>query len=298
VTTPQFDLHHLARRYRVEPGRKVSLEHDFDPGATDGYPDKGAAREALANGIEVLAEYQARLAAQDRHGLLVVLQALDAAGKDGAIKHVMSGINPQGVRVESFKVPSTEELDHDYLWRYNRALPRRGQIGIFNRSHYEEVLVVRVHRGLLDRQHLPHEPERHRIWDRRFREINGWERFLSDNGFRVVKLFLNVSRDEQRRRLLSRIDTPEKNWKFSHADVEERGYWDDYQRAYEDVLNHTSTEWAPWHVVPADHKWFTRLTVAAIVGHALVDLDPRYPELTPEQLVELERARTVLETEG
>jgi PPK2 family polyphosphate:nucleotide phosphotransferase len=299
VTEPSFDTDELAARCRVAPGRKISLEHDFDPAATDGFPDKRAAKEALAAGIDLLADYQARLAAQDRRGVVVVLQALDAAGKDGVVKHVMSGLNPQGVRVESFKVPSLEELDHDYLWRYHGALPRRGQIGIFNRSHYEEVLVVRVHRELLERQHLPAEDEAtHRIWDRRFREINGWERYLSDNGFTLVKIFLNLSRDEQRKRLLARIDTPEKNWKFSHADVEERGYWDDYQRAYEDVINHTSTEWAPWHVVPADHKWFSRVAVAAILGGTLVRLDPRYPELSPAQLAELERARTVLETDG
>lgn len=287
----------LAGRLRVDPGRQVTLARDFDPGATDCFTDKAAAKEALAEGVELLAEYQARLAAQDRHGLLVVLQAPDAAGKDGAIKHVMSGLNPQGVRVESFKVPSDEDLDHDYLWRYHRALPRRGQIGIFNRSHYEEVLVVRVHRELLDRQHLPPEPEPHRIWDRRFREINGWERFLVDNGFRIVKIFLNLSKEEQRKRLLARIDTPDKRWKFSPADLAEREVWDDYQRAYQEVLNHTSTEWAPWYVVPADHKWFARLAVAAIVIQALVDIDPRYPEVSAAQLAQLERDRAVLSGE-
>ncbi len=297
MTGPSFDLHGLADRYRVEPGRKISLAHDFDPASTDGYPDKLAAGEELERGIALLADYQARLAAESRHGVVVVLQALDAAGKDGVIKHVMSGLNPQGVRVESFKVPSTEELDHDYLWRYHHALPRRGQIGIFNRSHYEEVLVVRVHPELLDRQRLPDEPKGHRVWDRRFREVNGWERFLVDNGFTIVKVFLHLSKAEQRRRLLARIDTPAKNWKYSAADLEERQHWDDFQRAYEEVLNHTSTEWAPWHVVPADHKWFTRLVVAAIVGQALVRIDPHYPVLSPAERAQLDHARAALEAE-
>ncbi len=293
-----LDLDHFVDCFRVKPGNRIALATDFDPGSTDGYPDKTAAAEALTKGLDLLFDYQARLAAEDRNGLVVVLQALDAAGKDGVIKHVMSGLNPQGVRVESFKVPSTEELEHDYLWRYNKLLPRRGQIGIFNRSHYEEVLVVRVHPELLDRQHIAPVRDRHQVWDRRYREINGWERYLTDNGFKIVKLFLNVSKDEQRRRFLSRIDTHDKNWKFSSADVVERGFWDDYQRIYEDVVNHTSTEWAPWHVVPADHKWFTRLAVAAIVGHALVELDPQYPTLPADEQAALADARRGLVEEG
>ena len=207
----------------------------------------------------MLAEYQERLAAQDTYGVLVVLQALDAAGKDGTIRHVMSGVNPQGVAVSSFKAPSAEELDHDYLWRHARALPARGEIGIFNRSHYEEVLVVRVHPETLEAERLPREGKDRDVWARRYREINDWERYLVDNGIRVVKMFLNLSREEQRTRFLKRIDRPEKNWKFSAADVRERRYWDDYQQAYSDMLSHTSTEWAPWYVLPADHKWFTRI---------------------------------------
>ena len=221
---------------RVAPGKKVVLGRDHDPRA-DGGLDKHAGRELLADGIELLAEYQERLAAQDTYGLLVVLQAIDAAGKDGSIRHVMTGVNPQGVSVSSFKAPSAEELDHDYLWRYAQRLPQRGQIGIFNRSHYEEVLVVRVHAELLARQKLPPKARGRDVWKRRYREINDWERYLVDNGIRVVKLFLNLSKEEQRRRFLARIDEPDKNWKFSAADVEERRFWDDYQRAFSEMLS-------------------------------------------------------------
>lgn len=209
--------------------------------------------------MELLANFQARLAAQDAHGLLVCLQALDAAGKDGAIRHVMSGVNPQGVSVSSFKVPSTEELNHDFLWRYAQRLPGRGVIGIFNRSHYEEVLVVRVHPELLERQRLPKDATGKGLWERRYREINECEHYLTENGITVVKMFLNISKEEQRTRFLRRLDLPDHTWKFSAADVRERRYWDDYQQAISEMLSNTSTEWAPWYVIPADHKWYARL---------------------------------------
>jgi PPK2 family polyphosphate:nucleotide phosphotransferase len=230
--------------------------------------------------------------------VLVVLQALDAAGKDGTIRHVMSGVNPQGVAVHSFKVPSSEELDHDFLWRYARKLPARGEIGIFNRSHYEEVLVVRVHPENLERQKLPRRARGRDVWKHRYREINDWEHHLSDNGFRVVKIFLNLSKEEQRNRLLRRIDLPDHNWKFSEADLRERALWDDYQGAFSEALSHTSTEWAPWYVIPADRKWFARLSAAAVIVHALMDIDPRYPVVTPERRESLLEVRAMLEAEG
>ena len=284
----------LIEPFRVTPGARVRLPKDFDPGYRGDYIKKGDAADALARGVVQLAEYQDRLAAQSTYAVLVVLQALDAAGKDGTIKHVMSGVNPQGVAVSSFKVPSAEELSHDYLWRYARRLPERGRIGIFNRSYYEEVLVVRVHPDNLYKQRLPASSLTGNVWKRRFREINDWERYLVDNGVRVVKLFLNVSRDEQLRRFMSRIDIPEKNWKFSVADARERERWDDYQRAYSDVLSNTSTDWAPWYVIPADRKWFARLAAGAVILHELIRLDPRYPKVGPEKLRELEEVRAVL----
>ena len=262
---------------RVEPGRKVRLPRDFDPRYTPDGLTKQDAAPLLARGVELLAEYQARLAAQDRYGLLVVFQAMDAAGKDGTIKHVMSGVNPQGVEVSSFKVPSTEELDHDYLWRYAKRMPGRGTIGIFNRSYYEETLVVRVHKEILLGQHLPASAKRGDVWSRRFREINDWERYLTDNGIRIVKLFLNVSPEEQKRRFMRRIDDLERNWKFSPADVRERAHWDDYQHAFAEVLSHTSTEHAPWYVIPADRKWLMRLSAAAVILDQLVRIDPKFP---------------------
>src|SRR5689334_11830988 len=244
---------------RVPPGTHVDLEQDYNPRYKADFVRKRDGAELLRIGVELLSEYQARLAAQDTWGVLVCLQALDAAGKDGTIRHVMSGVNPQGVRVSSFKVPSAEELDHDFLWRYVQRLPGRGEIAIFNRSHYEEVLVVRVHDEILARQKLPLEARTGDIWKRRYREINDWERHLSDNGFRVVKLFLNLSKEEQRTRFLRRIDMPERNWKFSAADARERLRWDDYQSAFSHMLSNTSTEWAPWYVIPADRKWFARI---------------------------------------
>jgi PPK2 family polyphosphate:nucleotide phosphotransferase len=287
-------LRRLAHQLRVPPETRVRLPHGFDPGHTASFVHEADAASSLEAGVRLLSDYQARLAAQDTYGLLVVLQALDAAGKDGAVKHVMSGVNPQGVWVRSFKVPSPDEINHDYLWRYNRDLPPRGVIGIFNRSHYEEVLVVRVHPEILEQQRIPAETRGKAIWDQRFREINEWEAHLTDNGIRLVKIFLNLSRGEQRKRLLARIDDPEKNWKFSAADLVEREHWDEYQHAYSEVLSHTSTEQAPWHVVPADHKWFARVAVSAVVVDALAAIDPRFPKLGPDARAGLENARTQL----
>ncbi len=239
-----------------------------------------------------------RLAAQDTHGVVMVLQAMDAAGKDGTIRHVMSGVNPQGVQVSSFKVPSSEDLDHDYLWRYAKKLPERGNIGIFNRSYYEEVLVVRVHPQILASQKIPPKLKDRGIWKRRFREINDWEHYLTDQGYRFVKLFLNVSKEEQRRRFLSRIDEGEKNWKFSGNDAKERAYWDDYQKAFADVLSNTSTPWAPWYVIPADDKPFARVAAAGVLAHTLIEIDPRYPKVSTENLSALAAAKTALEAEA
>jgi len=283
---------------RVEPGSKVKLARDFDPGYKASFLKKKEGAAILEAGVQVLAEYQARLAAQDSWGVLVCLQALDAGGKDGTIRHVMSGVNPQGVRVSGFKVPSAEELNHDYLWRYARRLPGRGEIGIFNRSHYEEVLVVRVHPELLDRQKLPAACKDKDVWARRYREINDWERFLVGNGFKIVKLFLNLSKEEQRIRFLRRVDLPDKNWKFSAADARERKYWDDYQAAFSGMLSNTSTEWAPWYVIPADHKWFARICVSAVLARTLMDIDPRYPQVDEAKKEDLAETRALLEAEA
>ena len=293
-------IREVAARLRVEPGRKVRLARDFDPDfrfRADPV-SKAELKRLLSEGVELLAEYQMRLAAQDTYGVVVVLQAMDAAGKDGTIRHVMSGVNPQGVEVRSFKIPSSEELDHDYLWRYQRRLPERGHIGIFNRSHYEEVLVVRVHPQILQGQKLPASSKRGDVWKRRFREINDWEHYLTDNGFRFVKIFLNLSREEQRRRFLARIDVPEKNWKFSANDAKERVFWDDYQRAFSDVLSKTSTEWAPWHVIPADDKPFARVAAAAVLADTLIDIDPRYPRVSEDARAALQAAKVDLEAQA
>ena len=284
--------------FRVKPGSKVRLAKDFDPSFKAGIKNKKRGREVLEEGVRLLSEYQSRLAAQDTWGVLVVLQALDAAGKDGTIRHVMSGVNPQGVSVHGFKVPSAEELDHDFLWRYAQRLPARGEIGIFNRSHYEEVLVVRVHPENLDRQQLPKASKKGDIWKRRYREINDWEHYLSDNGFRIVKLFLNISKEEQRRRFLRRIDMPDHNWKFSAADVRERERFDDYQKAFSETLSQTSTEWAPWYVIPADRKWFMRMSTAAVIVHTLMEIDPRFPKVTKEARQELLEIKQSLEAEA
>jgi PPK2 family polyphosphate:nucleotide phosphotransferase len=289
----------LAGSYRVTSGRGFRLDRR-DPGDTGPFDggDKNRARKLLAEGVEGLTELQDRLYAQDRWAVLLVFQALDAAGKDGAIEHVMSGVNPQGCQVASFKAPSDEELDHDYLWRCQRHLPERGRIGIFNRSYYEEVLVVRVHPEMLERQKLPKGLAGPGIWRRRFGEIRDFERHLGANGTLVRKFFLHVSREEQRRRFLARIEDPAKNWKFSARDVAEREHWDAYQEAYEKAIRATATPEAPWYVVPADHKWFTRLVVAAAVIDALATVDPRYPELSAEARRALEAAGERLRSES
>jgi len=278
----------------VEPGKKITLANDFDPSYK--HLGKKVSTEMLQGDIEVLAELQDKLYANNTYALLVIFQALDAEGKDGTIKHVMSGVNPQGCQVFSFKAPSSEELDHDYLWRCMKCLPERGRIGIFNRSYYEEVLVTRVHPEILARQQLP-EKARKKPWKQRFEEINNFEKYLVHNGIVVVKFFLNVSKAEQKKRFLERIERPDKNWKFSASDAKERQHWDDYMRAYEDCFNHTSTEWAPWYVIPADHKPTTRLAVARILIKVLEDLNLAYPEVTAEQRDELARAKVLLDAE-
>src|ERR1700751_309411 len=273
-------LDDFVEQFRVKPGSRVKLAKDFDPAFKGGVQKKKDGVALLEEGVRLLAEYQARLAAQDTWGVLVVLQALDAGGKDGTIKHVMSGVNPQGVTVSSFKAPSAEELRHDYLWRHARRLPARGEIGIFNRSHYEEVLVVRVHRENLDRQKIPEQCKQGHVFKRRYEEINNWERYLTENGFRIVKLFLNLSKEEQRARFLRRIDLPDHNWKFSEGDVAERAHWGAYQKAFSATLSNTSTDWAPWYVIPADRKWFATIGVAAVIVHTLMDIDPHFPKVS------------------
>jgi PPK2 family polyphosphate:nucleotide phosphotransferase len=291
-------LDKLIEPLQVKPGSKVNLAKDFDPGYKADFLRKKDAQDFLRTGVTLLAEYQRRLAAEANRGVLVVLQAIDAGGKDGTIRHVMSGVNPQGVYVSSFKVPSAEEMRHGYLWRYVQRLPGRGDIAIFNRSHYEEVLVVRVHPENLDRQNLPAADRGPKLWQRRYREINDWERYLSDNGFSIVKLLLNLSKEEQRVRFLKRIDDPDRNWKFSAADARERRYWDDYQRAFSEMLSATSTNWAPWYVIPADRKWFARICASAAIVHTLAGLDPQYPKVSSETRRELQVVRRQLEAEA
>ena len=285
----------LSKPYRVTNGRRFRLQ-DFDAGDSGPFDreDRPRAEEALSTGIEALRELQERLYAQDRWALLLIFQAIDAAGKDGAIKHVMSGINPQGCQVYSFKKPSDEELDHDYLWRCLKALPERGRIGIFNRSYYEELIVVRVHPELLAGQKLPPDLVNQKIWKQRASDICAVERYLSNNGIVIVKLFLNVSKKEQKKRFLERLDQPDKNWKFSAADVRERDHWNAYQDAYAEAIRRTATVHAPWYVVPADRKWFTRIVVAAAMIDALASLDLQYPVVTPAMKRELTRARKEL----
>jgi PPK2 family polyphosphate:nucleotide phosphotransferase len=287
-------IHELIEPLRVKPGSKVRLPKDFDPGYTADFVQKEEAKGLLKEGVEWLSEFQERLAAQDTWSLLVIFQAMDAAGKDGTIRHVMSGVNPQGVEVTSFKVPSELERDHDYLWRAALRLPARGMIGIFNRSYYEEVLVVRVHPQILESQKMPEASKGKDVWQRRFREINDWERYLTDNGTKIVKLFLNVSKDEQKQRFLDRIEEPESNWKFSATDARERVHWDAYQKAFADMLSNTSTPWAPWHVIPADRKWFMRLSAAAVILDALMELDPQWPVPTAEAREEMAAAKAEL----
>jgi PPK2 family polyphosphate:nucleotide phosphotransferase len=282
--------------YRVTDGKKFRLK-EFDPDDTGELTseDKLEAKEALAEGVQVLAQLQERLYAQDRWAVVLMFQAMDAAGKDSAIKHVMSGVNPQGCQVHAFKVPSAEEIDHDYLWRCLRRLPERGRIGIFNRSYYEEVLVVRVHKELLADQKLPPSLVTQSIWEDRYEDIRNVERYLARNGVLIRKFFLHVSKKEQKKRFLERIDNPEKNWKFSMADVKERGHWDHYQEAYGDMIRATATEQAPWYVVPADKKWFTRVVVAAAIIDALGSLDLKFPEVDDHKKKELAAARLALE---
>jgi PPK2 family polyphosphate:nucleotide phosphotransferase len=279
--------------YRVDKGKKFRLK-DYDPADTNKLHSQEHAEELLVKGVARMAELQDMLYAQDRWGLLLIFQAMDAAGKDGVIKHVMSGVNPQGCQVYSFKTPSAEELDHDYLWRNMKCLPERGRIGIFNRSYYEEVLVVRVHPELLANERMPPALTSKNIWEERFEDIRAWERYLSRNGFVIRKFFLNVSRKEQKRRFLDRLQQPEKNWKFSAADLHEREHWDEYMNAYEDMIANTATPHAPWFVIPADNKWFTRLVVAAAIVDTLEDLELSYPKVDPKRLKELEAARKTL----
>ncbi len=291
-------IEEIVRPLRVEPGRKVELAKDFDPGDSAGFLRKKDAEEVLRRGVELLSEYQARLAAQDTYGLLVVLQAIDAGGKDGTVAHVMSGVNPQGVKVHSFKAPSDEELSHDFLWRCEQRLPARGEIGIFNRSHYEEVLVVRVHPDFLAKQKLPPEVAGDDLWQHRYRAIKDWERYLVESGFRIVKLFLNISKEEQRLRFLERLEDPAKNWKFQARDVAERDHWDEYQKAYSEMLSHTSTEWAPWYVIPGDHKWFARIASASVIVRELMDIDPQWPTFDDAARAEFARMKAVLEAQA
>jgi PPK2 family polyphosphate:nucleotide phosphotransferase len=289
------DARQLMKRLVVREGRRVKLKN-HNPKWT-GSLREDRAKTLLTEGVKELTKQQGMLYAQDTYALLLIFQAMDAAGKDGTIRHVLSGVNPQGCQVYSFKAPSSEERDHDYLWRSAKALPERGRIGIHNRSHYEEVLIVRVHKEILAAQQLPDDLTSGGIWKQRFREINNFEQYLSDNGTVVLKFFLHVSKEEQRRRFLARIDEEDKNWKFEMSDVTERQRWDEYMKAYEDMLSHTSTKAAPWYVVPADHKWFTRLAVAAIIVETLRGLKLEYPEVTPERKAELRTIRQLLMSE-
>jgi len=281
-------------RFRVRPDKKFRLE-DHDPGFTGRFESKEDGKRHLEKGLEKLRDLQERLYAQDQWAVLLTFQAMDAAGKDSVIEHVMSGVNPQGCQVYSFKQPSSEELDHDFLWRTTRCLPERGRIGVFNRSYYEEVLVVRVHPQILAKQKLPATLVTDRIWKERYEDIGAFERYLSRNGTVIRKFFLNVSKDEQRQRFLARLDQPEKNWKFAAADVQEREHWDDYMKAYEKMIEATTSDEAPWFVIPADHKWFTRLAVADVIVETLEGLDLHFPEVSEAQRQELQRARALLE---
>ncbi len=285
----------ISKPFRITDGKGFRLKH-IDPGDRLDLKseDKPKAQEALKNGIELLAELQDKLYAQDRWSVLLIFQAMDAAGKDGAIKHVMSGINPQGCQVFSFKAPTSEELDHDFMWRCLKNLPERGRIGIFNRSYYEETLIVRVHQEILAKQKLPQNLITKNIWDERFQDIRNFEKYLTRNGTIIRKFFLHVSKEEQKNRFLERIDNPEKNWKFSSADVAEREHWNEYMKAYEDMIRNTATKDSPWYVVPADNKWFTRLVISAAVIDALASLDLKYPVVGEDQLKELAEAKNLL----
>ncbi len=283
----------LSKSYRIDQGKNFRLK-DFDPAATTHIHSKEHAQKLLQQGIVEMSELQDKLYAQDSWGLLLMFQAMDAAGKDGAIKHVMSGVNPQGCQVYSFKAPSSEELNHDYLWRTSKVLPERGHIGIFNRSYYEELLVVRVHPEILKNERIPESLLGKNVWEQRFEDIRGFEHYLSRNGIVVRKFFLNVSKKEQKRRFLERLETPEKNWKFSVSDIKERECWDDYMKAYEEVIAATSTKHSPWYVVPADNKWYTRLVVAAAIVDTLKDLKLAYPKVDSEKRKQLDFAKREL----
>ncbi len=294
MTPPSFA--DIAARYRISNGSRFRLA-DIAPADPWGASLKDTAGNLVSEGIARLSELQERLYAQDRWSILLIFQAMDAAGKDGTIKHVMSGVNPQGCEVHAFKAPSSEELDHDFLWRTSRVLPRRGHIGIFNRSYYEETLVVRVHQNILARQQLPPALVTRNIWRERYEDINAYERYLSRQGVVIRKFFLHVSKEEQRLRFLKRLDETDKHWKFSLADVGERAHFAEYMQAYEDTIRHTSTEWAPWHVIPADRKWFTRLAVAATIVETIETLDPRFPSADPKVKAELNKVKAALEAE-
>jgi PPK2 family polyphosphate:nucleotide phosphotransferase len=285
-----------SKPYRVTNGKKFRLD-DVDPAETRWVKNEDEAADLLKEGIDVLSDLQEKLYAHDRWALLLIFQAMDAAGKDSTIKHVMSGVNPQGVHVSSFRQPSQEELDHDYNWRTHKQLPERGRIGIFNRSYYEETIVVRVHKAYLDGERIPEPLVTEHIWKGRYEDINAFERYASRNGIAIRKFFLHVSKDEQRQRFLKRIEEPSKNWKFSMGDVRERSYWDDYMTAYEDTIRHTATAYAPWYVVPADHKWFTRLVVAAAVIDALDEMNLEFPKVDGAKKRELAEARRLLHAE-
>ena len=284
----------LVKPYRVDDGKKFRLK-DFDPADTGHLHSKEHANKLLERGIAEMADLQDKLYAQDRWAVLLIFQAMDAAGKDGAIKHVMSGVNPQGCQVYSFKVPSEEELNHDYLWRTMRRLPERGHIGIFNRSYYEEVLVVRVHPEAFKHERIPESLVAKDIWKQRFEDMSAFEDYLAHNGVVIRKFFLNLSKKEQKKRFLARLDQPEKNWKFSAADIRERACWDDYMTAYEEMITHTASKHAPWYVVPADNKWFTRLVVAAAIVDTLESLNLAYPKLEADKRKDLDAARKQLQ---
>ena len=287
----------ISKPYRIEDGDKFRLK-DFHPGDTSQTNSKKHAEAELQRGVDRLRELQDKLYAQDQWGLLIIFQGMDGAGKDSAINHVMSGVNPQGCEVFAFKQPSMEELNHDFLWRTTTRLAARGQIGIFNRSYYEEVLVTRVHKELLEREHLPQSLVTKNIWKERFEDINAHELHLARNGIVIRKFYLNLSKKEQRRRFLKRLEQPQKNWKFSASDIAERAFWNDYMKAYEDAIRHTATPHAPWYVVPADNKWYTRIVVAAAVEHALEKLHLSYPKVDAAKRKELEAAREALLHEG
>jgi PPK2 family polyphosphate:nucleotide phosphotransferase len=283
----------IAEPYRVSKGKKFRLK-DWDPADVGHIDSKEEAHKLLEHGAQLLTLLQQKLWAQDKWALIIILQGMDAAGKDGVVSHVMSGVNPQGCDVWSFKTPSTEELDHDYLWRAHQRVPSRGKIGIFNRSYYEEVLVVRVHPKMLAAEHLPEALARKHSWDERYEDINAFEKYLAHNGMVVRKFFLHLSKSEQKKRFLERLDDPQKNWKFSMADIQERGYWKDYQQAYEELIQQTSTKHAPWYIVPADNKWYSRLVVSAAIVETLDELKLEYPVVDKAKKKELEQVRKIL----